>query len=167
MRCVVVFFFFALTYRRFVDSIVAGLTCGSFGRCKSWYLVFGCQCSYRTGTGGWLWWRRSRPLPNHNLRLAMWPTDTDLVFAPGTNRLMLTHQYPPVCAIMQDAFENVRAYLLFDHSFPDAISIPVAIRTCLLSATMESLNPRAVDIHGRLTKDFEYMDRLSYLVSVS
>ncbi len=107
------------------------------------------------------------PSPNHNLRLAMWPTDTDLVFAPGTNRLMLTHQYPPVRAIMQDAFENVRAYLLFDHSFPDAISIPVAIRTCLLSATMESLNPRAVDIHGRLTKDFEYMDRLSYLVSVS
>jgi len=36
----------------------------------------------------------------------MWPNDTDLVFVPGTNRLILTMQTPPVCAVVHDAFDN-------------------------------------------------------------
>jgi len=102
-----------------------------------------------------------------NPPLAMWPSDTDLVSVPGTNRLTLTIQGPPVRAIIQDAFENIRAFLLFDHSFPDPVSIPSAIRGCLIGAAAESCNPRALDINRRMTEDDEYMNRLSRLVSVS
>jgi hypothetical protein len=99
--------------------------------------------------------------------LAMWPSDTDLVSVPGTNRLTLSIQCPPVRAIIQDTFEHIRAFLLFDNSFPDTVSIPTTLKRCLISAAAESRNPRALDIHRRLTQDDEYLDRLSRLVSVS
>ncbi len=104
-------------------------------------------------------------LLDDDLHPAMWPSDTDLVSVPGTKRLALTIQCPPVRTIIQDAFENIRAFLLFDHSFPDAVSIPTVVRRCLISAAAESRNPRAPDILARLTQDDEYMDRLSRLVS--
>jgi len=100
------------------------------------------------------------------LPAAEWPADTDLVSVSGTNRLALMLQHPPVHAIIHDSFENVRAYILFDHSFPDAVAVPTIIRDCLIAAATESHNPRAPVILRRMTEVNEYMTRLSRLVSV-
>ena len=100
------------------------------------------------------------------LPAAEWPADTDLVSVSGTNRLALMLQHPPVRAIIHDSFENVRAYILFDHSFPDAVAVPTIIRDCLIAAATESHNPRAPVILRRMTEVNEYMTRLSRLVSV-
>ena len=100
------------------------------------------------------------------LPAAEWPADTDLVSVSGTNRLALMLQHPPVRAIIHDSFENVRAYILFDHSFPDAVAVPTIIRDCLIAAATESHNPRAPVILRQMTEVNEYMTRLSRLVSV-
>ena len=63
-----------------------------------------------------------------------------------------------------DTFENMRAYLLFNHSFPDAATLPAVIRGCLVSAAIESQDPQALDIHQWLNRDNAYIDKLSHLV---
>ena len=95
----------------------------------------------------------------------VWPSDTDLVFVPGSNRLILTVQSPPVRAIIHDAFDNTQASLFFDHSFPDATMMPTLLRGCYLTAAAESHNPRAPVIHNQLIQEAGYMDTLIRLVS--
>ena len=95
----------------------------------------------------------------------VWPSDTDLVFVLGSNRLILTVQSPPVHAIIHNAFDNTRASLFFDHSFPDATMMPTLLRGCYLTAAAESRNPRALVIHNRLIQEAGYMDTLIRLVS--
>ena len=80
----------------------------------------------------------------------VWPSDTDLVFVPGSNRLILTVQSPPVCAIIHDAFDNTQALLFFDHSFPDATMMPTLLGGCYLTVAAESHNPRALVIRSQL-----------------
>ena len=75
-----------------------------------------------------------------------WPSHTDLIFIPGTRKLTLTIQSPPLCTIIQDAFENMHAFLLLSHSFPDAVALPTIIRGCLIAAATKSRNLRASDI---------------------
>ena len=36
-----------------------------------------------------------------------WPSDTDIVFILGMNRLSLMIQHPPVRAVIQDSFEHI------------------------------------------------------------
>ncbi|KAI0285552.1 hypothetical protein BC826DRAFT_972966 [Russula brevipes] len=48
-----------------------------------------------------------------------WPAITNLCTAPGTNRVMLSVQVPLMRVIIQDMFDHVRAFILFDHAFPD------------------------------------------------
>jgi hypothetical protein len=96
-----------------------------------------------------------------------WPANTDLVFIPGTRRLTLTLQRVPLRAIVQDTFENMRAFLLLNYSFPDATNLPMVIKDCLITAATESHYPSASDIRKRLIRDNNYMDLLSRLVSVS
>jgi len=95
----------------------------------------------------------------------VWPSDTDLVFVPGSNRLILTMQSPPVRAIIHDAFDNTQALLFFDHSFPDATMMPTLLGGCYLTAAAESHNPRAPVIHSQLIQEAGYMDTLICLVS--
>jgi len=95
----------------------------------------------------------------------VWPSDTDLVFVPGSNRLILTVQSLPVHAIIHDAFDNTQASLFFDHSFPDATMMPTLLGGCYLTAAAESRNPRALVIHSWLIQEAGYMDTLIHLVS--
>ena len=106
------------------------------------------------------------PPLEHGMPHIVWTSDTDLVFIPGTTRLSLTIQSPPLRAIIHDAFENLRAFLLFDHSFPDGAAILTVIRDCLLTAAAESRNPRAPVIHDRMTREDGYLNHLICLVSV-
>lgn len=101
-----------------------------------------------------------------NASQGIWPSDTDLIFLPGTRKLTLTLQHPLLRAIVQDAFENLRAYLLLDHSFPDATALPTVIRGCLIVASTESQHPRGLAVRERLVNDDVYLDRLSRLVRV-
>jgi hypothetical protein len=95
-----------------------------------------------------------------------WPSETDLIFVLGTTKLMLSLQQQPLRTIIQEAFENMRAFLLFNHSFPDAATLLTVIRDCLVAATVDSQNPLALDIRNWLTQDDMYREKLSCLVRV-
>jgi hypothetical protein len=105
-------------------------------------------------------------LLDSNLVQASWLSNTDLIFKPGTKKVILTYQRQPLHAIIQDAFENMRAFLLFDHSFPDAATLPTIVGGCLVAAATNSWDPLASDICKRLTQDTAYMEKLSQLVRV-
>jgi hypothetical protein len=94
----------------------------------------------------------------------VWPSETDLILFPGTMKIMLTLQLPLVRTVLQDAFENLRAALLFEHAFPDLNLTVLFIRKTLVGAARSHL-PRAVNIHKHLLVDDAYLDKLSRLVS--
>jgi hypothetical protein len=79
---------------------------------------------------------------------------------------MLTMQLPLIRTVVQDAFENLRASLLFENAFPDSHLTILFVRKNLIGAARSHL-PRAVDIHKRLLIDDGYLEKLSRLVSVS
>jgi hypothetical protein len=93
-----------------------------------------------------------------------WPVDTDLIYIPGSRKIMLTLQMPLICMVIQDAFENLRASLLFEHAFPDPNLTVLFIRKNLIGVARSHL-PRAMHIHKCLLSDDEYLDKLSPLVS--
>ena len=95
-----------------------------------------------------------------------WPSDTEVVLFPGTNKVMLTIQSPLMHSIFQDAFEHLRASLLFIHAFPDPALTRSMISEALGVATQSHL-PRAVTIRHRLKLDKEYLSRMCRLVSPS
>ncbi|KAI9443421.1 hypothetical protein H4582DRAFT_2054425 [Lactarius indigo] len=95
---------------------------------------------------------------------AAWPADTDLL-PPGANKLMLTNQNPLVHNVVQEAIENLRASLMFNHSFPTA---PVAFtftKESLITAA-EKYKPGAAHIQRRLQQDGEYLVKIVPLVRV-
>jgi hypothetical protein len=94
----------------------------------------------------------------------VWPSDTELIYVAGTTKVMLTAQRPVMRTVIQDAFENVHASLLFNCAFPDASVIPSIIRDGLVAAAWSNV-PRASNIHGRLLVDEEYIAKMSRLVS--
>ncbi|KAI9439729.1 hypothetical protein H4582DRAFT_2075103 [Lactarius indigo] len=63
-----------------------------------------------------------------------WPSNTDLSFAPGSTRLMLTAQRPLVRAVIQEAIENVRAAMMFNDAFPNLARAFTFIRDALITA---------------------------------
>ena len=91
-----------------------------------------------------------------------WPSDTDILLAPGTKKVSLALQRPALRGVVQDAVENVRASLLFDNAFPDAFVVSLSVRGALLSAAN---TPRALNIRDRLAGDDEYLNKLIRLVS--
>ena len=95
-----------------------------------------------------------------------WPRETDLIYLPGTTKVLLTLQLPLIRTVLQDAFENLRASLMFEHTFPDPNSTILFVRKNLVSAARSHL-PRAVDVHRRLLSDNTYLEKLCCLVSVS
>jgi len=95
---------------------------------------------------------------------ATWPAETDIVVNPITNRVTLTTQHPLLRTVIQEAIENLRASLLFDDAFPNAIVTPLAIRECLMSAAD---NPKALMVKMRLTSDERYLTTMIRLVSLS
>lgn len=90
--------------------------------------------------------------------------DTDIMFIPGTNKFSLTNQRPLLRAVIQEAIENLRCSLLFDHGFPNANDIPSLIRVSLITAA-ETHSPKASQIHVRLLNDRDYLEKMIRLVS--
>ncbi|KAI9440516.1 hypothetical protein H4582DRAFT_2074300 [Lactarius indigo] len=88
-----------------------------------------------------------------------WPSNTDLSFAPGSTRLMLTAQRPLIRAVIQEAIENVRAAMLFNDAFPNLNRAFTFIRDALISAAY-SYGPVASMLYKRLMEDDEYLARI-------
>jgi hypothetical protein len=95
-----------------------------------------------------------------------WPADTEVVVFPGTNKVLLTIQSPLMRSIFQDAFEHLRASLLFIHAFPDPILTRSMISEALGVATQSHL-PRSGNIRNRLELDPDYVVKMCRLVSSS
>lgn len=95
----------------------------------------------------------------------VWPTETDLIYVPGTMKVMLTLQLPLIRTVLQDGIENLRASLLVEHAFPDPNLSVLFIRKNLVGAARSHL-PRANNIHRRLLVDNAYLDKLSRLVRI-
>jgi hypothetical protein len=87
------------------------------------------------------------------------------VLVAGSNKIMLTVQPPLLRAVIQDAFDRIRAALLFTNAFPDVFDTAEMIRDSLVSSA-ES-NDRATNIHSRLLGDVSYASSMSRLVSLS
>ena len=66
----------------------------------------------------------------------MWPADTDLVLAAGSSKLSLLAQRPIVCAVIQEAIDNLRAALVFTNAFLDICNTLMLIKDCLLDAAL-------------------------------
>jgi hypothetical protein len=95
-----------------------------------------------------------------------WPSDTELVLFPRTNKVTLTIQTPLMRLIFQDAFAHLRASLLFIHAFPD----PALTRSMIseaLGTAAQSHCPKAGSIRNRLELDAEYLSMMCRLVSPS
>ena len=101
------------------------------------------------------------PQANHQ-----WPSETELVLFPGTNKILLTLQSALMRSIFQDTFERLRVSLLFIHAFPDPALTCSMISEALGAATQSHL-PRAAIIRNRLELDEEYMSKMCRLVSPS
>ncbi|KAI9435276.1 hypothetical protein H4582DRAFT_2059537 [Lactarius indigo] len=94
---------------------------------------------------------------------AMWPTDTDLL-PLGSNKLLLTNQYPLVCNVVQEAIEHLRASLMFNHAFPTAPIAFAFTKESLITAA-KKLKPGAVHIQRRLQQDEDYLAKVVPLVA--
>jgi hypothetical protein len=92
-----------------------------------------------------------------------WPSETDLIFLPGSNKLLLTVQRPLMRVVFQDTFERIRAVMLFKNAFPNVYDAITMITDNLIRAT-ES-NDRATHIYNRLILDGDYTNNMSRLVS--
>jgi len=95
-----------------------------------------------------------------------WPSNTEIILFPGTNKVMLTVQSPLIRSIFQDAFEHLRASLLFIHAFPDPALTRSMISEALGVATQSHLL-RAANIRHRLELDNKYLSKMCRLVSPS
>jgi len=93
----------------------------------------------------------------------VWPTETELLFFPGTNKVMLTVQRPLMRMVIQDAFDQIQKSLMFHNAFPDTFIALDFTRDGLLAAA-ESYD-QASDIYNRLMCDSEYMTKMTRLVS--
>jgi hypothetical protein len=96
---------------------------------------------------------------------APWPVNTDLIYVPGTTRIMLTAQHPMMQTVIHDTFEKVHTLLLFDCAFPDASVLPPIIRDALITAASFNV-PRVSNIYCQLLKDNKYATKLGHLVSL-
>ena len=92
-----------------------------------------------------------------------WPSDTEIIFFPGTNKVLLTIQTPLMRSIFQATFEHLRVSLLFIHAFPDPALTRSMISEALSVATQSHL-PRAATIRHRLELDPEYLAKMCHLV---
>jgi len=94
---------------------------------------------------------------------SVWPVEMDLVFVPGSRKVMLMSQRPLIRMVIQDVIEQVRCALIFDNTFPDTFVVLDFTQGSLLVAA-ES-NERATIIHNRLLSDAKYMNKMAQLVS--
>ena len=99
-----------------------------------------------------------------NTNFPFWPTETDLVFASGSNRLKLTSQSPIVCLVIIKGIKNLRAAMLFTDTFLDVCSTLTLIKDSLLTSTLYLL-PAATDVLDHLKVNPDYLSKVTLLVS--
>jgi hypothetical protein len=92
------------------------------------------------------------------------PAETELLFVSGSNKIMLTVQRPLMRAVFQEAFERIRADMVFKNVFPNIYETIEMITDSLLKAA-ES-NDWATNIYNRLTLDADYSNNMSRLVGL-
>ena len=91
-----------------------------------------------------------------------WPSDTNLVYADG-NKVKLMLQHALVKLVIQEAFDNFKAAILFTHAFPDAkLSLTFARDALILGAKCHL--PATQDILTRVSRDDEYISKINTLV---
>ncbi|KAN0125340.1 hypothetical protein V8E53_015597, partial [Lactarius tabidus] len=91
-----------------------------------------------------------------------WPTETDLVFASGSNRLKLTGQGPIVHSVIVEGIERLWAAMLFNDTFPDVCSALTLIKDCLLTAATYLL-PGVMDVLECFNNDADYLSKVTLL----
>jgi hypothetical protein len=94
---------------------------------------------------------------------AVWLANTEFIYVAGTTRVNLTAQLPVMRTVIQDAFEEVRASMLFNCAFLDASAIPTILKEALIAAALSHV-PRSSNIYSRLMMDDEYAAKMSRLV---
>ncbi|KAN0123634.1 hypothetical protein V8E52_002966 [Russula decolorans] len=90
------------------------------------------------------------------------PAETELLFVSGSNKIMLTVQRLLMRAVFQEAFERIRADMVFKNVFPNIYETIEMITDSLMKAA-ES-NDRATNIYNRLALDADYSNNMSRLV---
>jgi hypothetical protein len=90
--------------------------------------------------------------------------DTDLIFIPGTNRLILSAQRPLIRVIIQDTIENLRVYLLFKNAFPRPVQSIKFIRDSIVAAA-EKYQPGSSAIVARINANDHYLSLMTRLVN--
>ncbi|KAH9043552.1 hypothetical protein EDB83DRAFT_2318036 [Lactarius deliciosus] len=88
-----------------------------------------------------------------------WAAETEIRFMPGTNRVILTAQGTLLRTVIQDAFENLRAAILFQHAFPDGALALSYVRDALITAARQC-GPAAASIYTRMLNDTEYFTKI-------
>ncbi|KAN0105102.1 hypothetical protein V8E52_011375, partial [Russula decolorans] len=89
------------------------------------------------------------------------PAETELLFVSGSNKIMLTVQCLLMRAVFQEAFERIRADMVFKNAFPNIYETIEMITDSLIKAA-ES-NDRATNIYNRLALDADYSNNMSRL----
>jgi hypothetical protein len=98
-----------------------------------------------------------------------WPIETNIVYV--NNKAKLSLQSSLLRAIFHVAFDKVRYELLFDHAFPNAITIPQVVQRSLTAAAEArtfvngEYSASAACVHQRLLSDDDYQDKMTRLVS--
>jgi hypothetical protein len=92
------------------------------------------------------------------------PSETELLFVSGSNKIMLTVQRLLMRAVFQEAFERIRADMVFKNVFPN-IYETIEMITDSLMKVAES-NDRATNIYNRLALNADYSNNMSRLVGL-
>ena len=86
---------------------------------------------------------------------SMWPSETDLFFPQGSNRLSLSFQSPLICLVVQDAINHVQASLLLDNAFLEGMKKIKLVCGCLLATAIKH-RPSLLAVHRQLLGDSNY-----------
>lgn len=93
---------------------------------------------------------------------SVWPTETDILYSPGTRRMMLTVQRPVMRMVIQDAFEQVKKSMMLTDAFPNTFIALEFTRDGLFESA--EAHDEATDIYNRLLCDAAYMNQMTRLV---
>jgi hypothetical protein len=95
-----------------------------------------------------------------------WPTHTNLVFQPGTNKILLTAQEFHVRIIIQDAIDKVHTNLLSINTYPTLKAAHDIIKDTLLSSAKLHF-PGTLHVHNHIQSDANYIVVITHLVCFS
>ena len=104
------------------------------------------------------------PEPVATVTTTTWPEETELCYAPGGTRVMLTIQCQLLRTVIQDSIEILRATLIFENAFPEGDQGFYFAHHTLVSAAEKQL-PVTLSIHNWLLQDEDYIRKIIPLVT--